>query len=102
MVIFTGYGWRTCVMSSKLHESEEFKQKLGKLSAALKNSVKGRQYPATLGAHDLGNETGLGWEFVRNAIQGELIQHVFGIKGATGSDDTVVIQVPIDYGDRPL
>jgi hypothetical protein len=101
-VIFTGYGWRTSLMSLKLHESAGFQSKLGRLSAALKDSVKGREHTVVLGSQSVADETGLGWDFVQNALHGELFQHVFGIVGAKISDDTVVIEVPIDFGNRPL
>jgi hypothetical protein len=89
-------------MSLRLHETEEFKQNLGRLSAALKDSVKGREHPAILSSYDLAKKTALEWEFIQNAIQGELVQHVFGIKGATGERGMAIIRVPIDYGERPL
>jgi hypothetical protein len=55
-----------------------------------------------LGSQSVADKTGLGWNFVQNALHGELLQHVFGIVGAKVSDDTVVIEVPIDFGNRAL
>ncbi len=40
-VAFTSYGWRIAMIKLKRHESEDFKLRLGRLSAALKDSVKG-------------------------------------------------------------
>ena len=100
-MFFTGRGWRTIVMHLKLHEEEEFRGHLSKLSAALKAHVKGRQKPAIVDVHTLSRDTDLPLSFILNVLQSHMIDHVFKIKGARVSD-RIVVEIPLDYGLTPL
>ena len=90
-------------MNQNLHAVGDFKQKLGTLSAALKDRLgDDRWHPQLVGTHDLATETGLSWDFIVNVLESEMIEEIFKIKGAEISDDRVIITVPMDYGHRPL
>ena len=90
------------MLALKKHEDNEFKNDLSKLSAALKNTVKGRHHPALLGTDDLANETSLPKAFIINVLKSRMLDTVFNIIGADISEDRIAIEVPIRYGHRPL
>jgi hypothetical protein len=73
------------------------KQRLSKIAAALKANVKGRDTDAFVGVGTLSIETGIRVTWIRNAINGRLLEYQFGVRGAhwAGSNDGSIILVPM-------
>ena len=83
-------------------DTPEMTSKAGKLCAALKDRVKGRQYEQIVHVSEIATETDLSEDFVRDAIESDLIRELFGTKGAgwaTPEDRGKFIEIPV--GNAP-
>jgi hypothetical protein len=101
----SGRGWLTALRLRGLLETPEMKATAGKLSAALKDRVKGRQCPDLVHVAEVANNAELSEAFVRNAIESRLIEELFGTIGAdwAGFEDRgKFIEIPNDFGLSPL
>lgn len=99
----TPQGWITALEATGRLCDEQMKKDLGKLSAALKDRVKGRKEPGLVGTHEVVTETGLPHYWVVNVVHSHLIDHCLKSKDATWAPDDdmeSLIEVPIDFGHR--
>jgi hypothetical protein len=99
---FTGLGWyNSLVVTDRLSDSQ-FKTRLSKLTAVLKDAVKGRHEDAYLYIGQLASASGISEDFIINAIESRLIDRHFSIQGAEWEHQWQLIRVPLDFGLRPL
>ncbi|MGO9273228.1 MAG: hypothetical protein ACLQOO_23830 [Terriglobia bacterium] len=98
---FTPRGYiRALKLSGRLNE-EKFKQELGKLCAVLKRTLPNRNDFGLIGFQELVKESGVSEAFAQNALDADLIRHVFGKTGARWHGDHYV-EVPQDFGLAPI
>jgi hypothetical protein len=101
----SGPGW---LVGSRLLgqlDTEDIRANLGKLCAALKGKVKGRRAPGFTDVDELVKETGLSAGFIRNAIEANLIQVLFGVQGAewiSPLERGKSIRIPVGFNIEPL
>ena len=99
----TGYGWYAALEQANRFSDPTLIEKMSALSAALKDSVKGRDTEALLYVGNLATQTGLSEDWIYNAIESNLVGRQFGRRGAkwaAGIKNTII--VPIDFGLEPL
>lgn len=101
----SGRGWLTALGIRGQLDTPDMKAKTGRLCAALKDRVKGRDHGVVVHVSEVAAGASLTEAFVRNAIESRLIQEIFGITGAdwAGYDDRgKFILIPNDFGLEPL
>jgi len=98
----TGHGWYTALEQSNCLSDPTLIEKMSTLSAALKDSVKGRDTEALLYVGTLASQCGLSEDWIFNAIESDLLERHFGRRGAKWADIKNMIVVPIDFGLEPL
>jgi hypothetical protein len=101
----SGRGWITGLKLLSQLDTDEMKAKVGTLCAVLKAKVKGRADDNYATVDEIASESGLPDDFVRDAIESDLIQELFGTKGAEwgGHEDRGrFIRIPNDFGLQPL
>jgi hypothetical protein len=101
----SGSGWIEGLKLLNQLDTPEMKSKAGKLCAALKDRVKGRQYEQIAHVSEIATEADLSEDFVRDAIESDLIRELFGTKGAgwaTPEDRGKFIEIPVDFGLQDL
>jgi hypothetical protein len=100
LYFFTAKGWSEAVIRAGDVDSPDFQHRLGQLSKALKDKIKGRQDTAFISLDEVANDSGLpsGWVF--NAIDSHLLCRIYGKKDAIWFEGTRgrVIEVPRDFG----
>lgn len=97
----SGSGWIAGLKLLNQFDTPEMKSRTGKLCAALKDRVKGRQYEQLVHVSEIASEADLSEDFVRDAIESDLIRELFGTKGAgwaTPQDRGKFIEIPVDFG----
>ena len=101
---FTGDGWYVAMQTTGRAANQSFVGSLSKISAALKDSVKGRQEDGFVYADSLATECNLSIDLVYNIIESGAIEKEFGGVGATWADRQRgrLIRVPLDFGMKPL
>jgi hypothetical protein len=98
----TGYGWLGAITVTGEIETPEFKEKLGRLSSALKAKVKGRGADALTNEQGLAAETGLPEGWIYNVVESEIWKYHLNRVGPKMDDSKTCIWVPIDFGMEPL
>jgi hypothetical protein len=101
----SGRGWITGLKLLSQFDTDELKAKVGTLCAVLKAKVKGRAHDNFATVDEVARESGLPDDFVRDAIESDLIRELFGTKGAEwgGYEDRGrFIRIPSDFGLAPL
>jgi len=101
----SGYGWITGLKLLDKFDTPEMRGKTGKLCAALKDKVKGRQFEQVAHVQEIAIAAGLDQDFVRDAIESNLIGELFGIQGAewhSYDGRGAFILIPVDFGQEPL
>jgi hypothetical protein len=99
----TYQGWLKGIQLRHHDESPEFRAKMSKLAATLKDQVKGRREEAYMDVSQVAELTGLTEDFIYNAIESRLLDACFNIVGATfDNPNSSEIIVPIDFGQEPL
>ena len=101
--LLTGSGWIAGLKSTGQFADPEFRNKAGRLCAALKLRVKGRRQMGDADRTELATETGLSEHWIYNAIDSHLIAEMFDRKDACwAADDQMktAIDIPIDFGYR--
>lgn len=101
----TGCGWLEGVLLLGLPETSEFRQKMSRLASTLKDRVKGRQQEALVDVWAVATESGVSEDFVWNAIESQLLDNCFKIKGAAFDpcdQNRNYVIIPIDFGMQPL
>jgi hypothetical protein len=94
----TGLGWRKALEVSGELERPEFKERLGKLCAAFKDTLKDRQNPAFPMLREFAEQTGIPWQFIFNVIESGVIEYCFKQRGVGWYKRGAVIRIPIDVG----
>ena len=101
---FMPEGWIEALRVTGLFTSQDLQEKAGKLSAALKKRIKGRQDDVLVSRTELANETGLTESFVYNAIDSHLLLQLFGridAHWAPGDHMKHYIEIPVEFGHEP-
>jgi len=101
----TGPGWYEGVKVSGLRNNPWFVQYMSKLSATLKDYVKGRQDERLVTAYNVAQDASLPFGFVYNAIESRLLDREFNIRGAEWTIQRapkLIIRVPPNFGHKPL
>jgi hypothetical protein len=101
----TGYGWLKGFELLGLMDSEEYRERLGRLSKAMKDRVKGRQEHVLVTSITLANETGLPLGFIRNVVDTGLMGRMFNrvdAEWSSYSDTQFAIRIPTNFGLEKL
>ena len=101
----TGYGWLKGFELLGLMDSEEYRERLGRLSKAMKDRVKGRQEHVLVTSITLANETGLPLGFIRNVVDTGLMSRMFNrvdAEWSSYSDTQFAIRIPANFGLEKL
>src|ERR1035441_4488420 len=69
----TDYGWRKGIDIRELHNQSEFRGKMARLAAVLKDEVKGRRKERYLEVSQIAERSGLTEDFIFNAIEAEIL-----------------------------
>jgi hypothetical protein len=94
----TPLGWLRGLQITGQDQSPEFKERLGRLAAVLKISVKGRHEEAWVDLETVAKEANLPVGWVSNAVEAGAIEECFNRQGAHLDDSQTVAIVPIDFG----
>jgi hypothetical protein len=101
---FTATGWIYGVALLDLHNQPGFRGQMSRLSATLKGYVKGRAEDALKDICSVAKDSDVGEDFVRNAIEGKLLDLTFNLRGAYFPPEDQMHQyivIPLDYGLEP-
>jgi hypothetical protein len=98
---FTSFGYVMALRSSGCADEAQFREDLGKLCKALKDSMKGRTTESLIDFYALVKGSGLPEAFVKNALDADLIGEMLCRVGAQWEGDTI-IKVPPNFGLTPL
>jgi hypothetical protein len=101
---FTGDGWYFAMQTTGRTANQSFVDSLSKITAALKDSVKGRHLDGFVYADSLAIECNISIDLVYNVIESGAIEKQFGGVGATWADRQrgTLIHVPLDFGMETL
>jgi hypothetical protein len=97
----SGRGWIIGLKLLGQFDTDEMKGKVGRLCAVLKAKVKGRSDDNYATVDEVAKESGLTDDFVRDAIESDLIRELFCTTGAEwgGYEDRgKFIRIPNDFG----
>lgn len=98
----TGLGWYEAVRVTDRVDGPQFKTQMSRLTAAMKDHVKGRRQDAYIDSHELASVAGVSEDFIFNAIESRLIDRHFNIAGAEWEHQWKSIRIPLEFGLRPL
>lgn len=98
----TGLGWYNAIVITDRIATPAFKERLSKLTAAMKDQVKGRHEDAFLYTDQMASVAGVPEDFVVNAVESRLIDQHFKIQGARWEHQWKLIRIPLEFGLRPL
>jgi hypothetical protein len=96
-----GPGWYCAMAIDDLFDTPEFQEPFGKLSAALKKYVDGRQEEGITSVSRLVEETGLTEDWIYNVITGKIWEYHMKRVGAR-LDGGEVVWIPIDFNMEHL
>lgn len=96
-----GTGWFCAMGIDDLFDTPAFEERFGKLSAAIKNHVRGRHEKQITSVGQLVEETGLAEDWIYNIIKAKVWKHQYNRVGAEYDSDDV-IWIPIDFNMPPL
>lgn len=94
----TGSGWRYGLELTDRRYDPLFKQQVGTLIAALKDTVKGRDKDFFPFPRAVAQDTGLPEGLIRNIIESNIIRYWLRRRGAELQHEGSIIRVPIDFG----
>jgi len=94
----SGPGWIAGLKLLGQFDTEEMRTNTGKLCAALKAKVKERKSEAMAHVSEIASAAGLSETFVRDAIESNLIEELFGTRGAEWSDRGTFVRIPVGFG----
>src|ERR1700730_12587367 len=82
MFTLSGYGLIRALKMRDEFDTEDMRQQNRKLAADLKRKIKSvnREYDQFAGVDEMATETGLPEEFIRNAIEANFIEELFGTR----------------------
>jgi hypothetical protein len=90
----TEFGWGKGIQLLELDKDPVFRGKLSKLSATLKDQVKGRHEEGYLDVYHAAQLSGLPEDLIFNIIESRILEHSFNMNGARlDSDNTIVIPI---------
>lgn len=98
--LMTPHGWLTGNIRSGKNRSDLFQERIGKISAALKNLVKGRDTPQFPFVESVAVASGVPQGFICNVIDSKLFERCLRRRGAEweARGRGQLIKVPIDFG----
>jgi hypothetical protein len=79
-------------------KGQSLKEQLGRLQAAAKIHVEGRNQEAVVNFEELQKDSGLPEEFVFNAIECDLVGHILETHGPAWLHAGVTVRIPLDLG----
>jgi len=96
----TEYGWREGIILLEKHKDIAFREKLGKLCAAMKGFVKGRRDNVIADVEDISSKSGLPSGFVQNVIDSHILEICLNVQGAEWVNNRRMydILIPLDFG----
>lgn len=92
----------------RISGDQSFKKQLGRLQAAAKIHVEGRNQEAVVSLEELQRDSGLSEGFVFNAIESDLTGHFLKAHGPAWHQAGVTVRIPLDLGlpvaehERPI
>ena len=102
----TGKGWYAGLKATGKINDPTFRQDMSRLSAALKDAVKGRHKDAFVYVSDVATQRGLSEDFIYNAVESRLLDREFGGYGAEwevrAAKRGTMIRVPVRFGMERL
>jgi hypothetical protein len=98
---FTPFGYVQALKISRRSEEPQFRERLGSICKVLKDSLKDRTDFDLIAFQDLVKESGVSEGFAQNALDADLIWHIFGRIGAQWEGEHLV-RVPHDFGLTPM
>lgn len=101
----TPKGWLLCLELTGASQSNEFKERLGRIIAAMKRHVKGRSAPAILSALELANESqepfGLVFNVIDSRASSSLNSGRIGATWLKGYEGQLV-EIPVLFNMEPI
>lgn len=97
----SGPGWIAGLKLCNEFDTPELRATTGRLCAALKGRVKGREYRAIAHVDELAADSGVPAAFIRNAIESDLIGQLFNVIGAdwvSHRHRATMVSIPRDFG----
>lgn len=94
----TPSGFREGLRRVSISENQSLKEELGRLQAAAKKHVEGRNQEAVVSFEGLQKECGLSEEFVFNAIECDLVGHILKTHGPAWLQHGFSVRIPLDLG----
>ncbi len=101
----TPKGWLLCLELTGASKSNEFKERLGRIIAAMKRRVKGRTAPAIVSPWELANESQEPFGMVFNVIDSRASSSLnSGRIGATWYKNQrgQLVEIPVDFNMEPI
>jgi hypothetical protein len=103
----TGSGWFNALIVTRRVTKDEvldpdLKTRLSKLTATMKDAVKGRREDAYFYLDELEAVSGLPKDFIINVMESGIIDRCFKIQGAEWEDHLRSVRVPLNFGLRAL
>lgn len=98
----TGSGWYQALEMTGRLTSPIFVEKVSKITATMKDAVKGRQQDGYLTIDQLASKAGLPEDLVYNVVESRLIGRLFRIHDAEWEEPGLWIRIPLTFGLPPL
>jgi hypothetical protein len=99
--ILTEAGWIWGLRFAGIYDDEVFRKRLGNVSRALKDRVKGRSEAALATAYDIAQSSGEPVGFVQSVIDSDILRALFNRVSAEwhkGTNGSTVIYIPPNFG----
>src|SRR5712692_1204147 len=96
--MLTPSGFREGLRQIPISGDQSPKERLGRLQAAAKIHVEGRNQGAVVSFKDLQKDSGLPEEFAFNAIDCDLVGHFLKAHGPAWLQPGVTVRIPLDLG----
>jgi hypothetical protein len=100
----TAKGWLTALQSSDAASSSDFQKRLGRVLAAMKAYVKGRQESAVISLQDLSTQSGEAEGFIFNIVESKASSTGNERTGAKWFQDAKgrLVEIPVDFNLEPV
>jgi hypothetical protein len=97
----TGPGWCSALEVTGRRSAPDVVQRVAKLAAALKASVKGRREDAFVSVDALASQSGISGDWVFNAIESDILARWCHMKSASWEPHSIhgtLVRVPLGFG----
>jgi hypothetical protein len=98
---FTGLGWLHALEWAGQLDDKSLEVRAGRLFAAMKEYVKGRQKPVVVKLVELSQKAGIPEGIAFNIIESNILESRYGRRGARWQDRGRLIAIPIDFSVEP-